>query len=180
MEKEERWVDIVGYEGLYRLSSFGNIFSYRTNKIKKHVLVGGYPVIGLNKPVIGQKIKRVHRLLAEHFLPPPDSPEKNCVHHINHDKADFRLENLMWVTNSENCQSEYDDGCRIGKTQMKGKFGFLNPGSIIIKRIDRLGKSELIYGISEAARMVNGSASHIVKVCKGKLKHHKGYKWEYA
>jgi hypothetical protein len=33
---------------------------------------------------------------------------------------------------------------------------------------------------SEAARVINGSSSHIIEVCKGKLKHYKGYIWKYC
>ncbi len=44
--------------------------------------------------------KKVHRLLAEAFIPNPDN--KPNVDHINRDKFDYRLENLRWVTYQEN------------------------------------------------------------------------------
>lgn len=46
------------------------------------------------------KVRKIHRLLAEHFIPNPDN--KPFVDHINRDKFDYRLENLRWVSFQEN------------------------------------------------------------------------------
>lgn len=47
-----------------------------------------------------QKIFRVHRLVAEIYIPNPEN--KDFVNHKNKDKQDNRVENLEWVTNTEN------------------------------------------------------------------------------
>ena len=47
-----------------------------------------------------QKLFLVHRLLALHFIPNPEN--KPCIDHINGVKDDNRLENLEWVTMTEN------------------------------------------------------------------------------
>jgi hypothetical protein len=97
---EEEWRDINGYEGLYQVSNFGNVKSFPRNGTKggnlKPALVGGYHQVKLYKD---DKRFLVHRLVLQAFLP---TEEKMEVDHINHDKTDNRLENLRWLTRSQN------------------------------------------------------------------------------
>ena len=66
----------------------------------------------------------LHRLLAEAFLPNPEG--HGFVDHLNGDRADNRLENLEWVTRSENERrkfqkknAERDEGIRAWKGDYK-------------------------------------------------------------
>jgi hypothetical protein len=52
-------------------------------------------------------VKTVHRLVAKAFL---DNPQgKREVAHLNHDRADNRVENLQWATRTENMQMSVAD-----------------------------------------------------------------------
>lgn len=57
----------------------------------------GYPMVCIYK-----KRNCVHRLLAETFIPKPDTPERLAVNHKDGVKTNNSLSNLEWVTWSEN------------------------------------------------------------------------------
>ena len=103
----EIWRDIIGYEGLYQVSSLGKVKSLGNHKNRKEKMMRlgvtekGYLVVGLSKNVKIKKFK-VHRLVATAFLPnPKNKPE------VNHkgkrpNKKDNRYFMIEWVTSEEN------------------------------------------------------------------------------
>ena len=110
----EIWVDVNGYVGLYQVSNMGRIKSFI--KLLSIDMVGkirvlspdkfGYIRCGLNKDNKRTTIK-VHRLVAEHFIPNPEGKEQ--VNHKNMIKSDNRVENLEWLTRGENQKHSYDN-----------------------------------------------------------------------
>lgn len=107
MEKEV-WKDIKGYEGKYQASSFGRIKRneiFKFGKIYPKTIMKtrynnmGYKVVNLFK---GQKQKTflVHRLVASTFLFNDD--KLKVVNHKDGIKTNNKIENLEWVTRSEN------------------------------------------------------------------------------
>jgi len=94
----EEWRDVVGYEGLYQISSMGNI--KKGNKILKPSLLStGYRSIQLRKDKL-KKCFTIHRLMGLSFLPNPNN--YSDIDHINRMRSDNRLLNLRWATRSEN------------------------------------------------------------------------------
>ena len=82
----------------YQISSAGRVRGLRGSLIKQMVDPRGYTTVSMT---VGAKVKqlRVHRLVAQAFLPNPDN--KRTVNHRNWDPADNRLENLEWATHRE-------------------------------------------------------------------------------
>lgn len=102
----ERWEDVKGFEGLYVVSDLGRIMRVKTVKGTKAGLIKkpsvsrcGYSITQLCKDGSLYSV-RVHRVVAEAFLPNPDG--KREVNHKNGNKADNRVVNLEWATKSEN------------------------------------------------------------------------------
>lgn len=104
--KDERWKAVVGYEGLYEVSDFGNVRSLNYMKTwKVNVLkpgnCHGYLRVKLSKD--GKtKDFLVHRLVYEAFR--GAIPKGLTVDHVNGDKSDNRLENLQLLTQRDNAR----------------------------------------------------------------------------
>ena len=96
----EEFVDIIGFEGLYKINKNGDIYSVKRNKILKQQIHKGYYFIKLNKNS-KQTTYQMHRLIALYFIP-NDNINKNCVDHINGDKTNNNISNLRWVRKIDN------------------------------------------------------------------------------
>lgn len=109
----ETWKDISGFEGLYKVSDKGRVMSLERVQILKNgnkrtlkskILKAGHYTNGYEFVILrkdGQSFnKSVHRLVANAFLDPIDG--KYYVNHKNCNRTDNLVENLEWVTCSEN------------------------------------------------------------------------------
>lgn len=104
------WRDVKGYEGVYQVSNTGEVkrvayMDAKHNKwvanrvLKKFHNQKGYLFVALCKD--GQDAtKRVHRLVAEAFIPNPDNLEQ--VNHIDCNKQNNTVENLEWCSLQDN------------------------------------------------------------------------------
>jgi hypothetical protein len=96
---QEEYRAILGFEN-YEISNFGNIRNIPTRKILKQSLdSNGYHIVSLYNNGKGNA-KRVHRLIANAFIPNDD--KKAYVDHIDGNKTNNALTNLRWATHSEN------------------------------------------------------------------------------
>lgn len=101
----ELWKDVQGYEGLYKVSNLGNVYSCKRNKLLKKYFpdlglgATGYNLVGLYKDG-KQKMFVVHRLVAQAFI---DNPlNLPVVNHKDGNKRNNTVENLEWCTQKEN------------------------------------------------------------------------------
>ena len=181
----EIWKDIEGYEGLYQVSNLGRVKSLtrkncRSDRFIKLVNTKGYLTAML---CINGKIKhcRVHRLVAEAFIPNPDNLP--CVNH----KSEIKTQNTVWVNEDGTIDPEKSnlEWCTVAYNNVynnRAKKACQKANVKKQKKVKQLTLDEQLITIwvSMAEAEKNGySKACVSKCCQGKLQTHKGFKWEY-
>lgn len=106
MQEDESWVEVPGYEGLYRISTYGRVFSYPRQGAhggfkKAHISTSdGYWYVNLHSVEKGARLWALHILVARAFIGEP--PEKHEVSHEDGDRTNPRLSNLKYRTRKDN------------------------------------------------------------------------------
>jgi hypothetical protein len=123
---QEQWKPIEGFEGLYEVSDLGNIKSLNYNHTIGNVKLlkpvknkGDYFQVTLYKDKI-QFIKKIHRLVAQAFIPNPDN--KPQVNHIDGNKQNNAVSNLEWTTSQENVIHSWENGLSVMTEETKNKI----------------------------------------------------------
>lgn len=162
------WRPVVGFEGQYEVSSCGRVrrcarvvvqdngHTYRVAQKELTQVTAGharvYLGVGLKVARKTSRIKLVHRLVAEAFLPNPEALP--AVNHKNLDKHDNRAGNLEWVSNSANQVHAAKHGRFHGLTNPRARFK-LAPCDVESVREDlRIGRPQWQiaerHGVSQA------------------------------
>lgn len=104
---EEIWKEIDGYNGDYLVSNLGEVKSLKSGIPKilsQNLDVKGYWYVPLSCNGI-RKNQRIHRLVAQAFLPNNDNLDQ--VNHKNLNKDDNTVSNLEWCSSAENIAHYY-------------------------------------------------------------------------
>ena len=187
----EEWRDIAGFPG-YQISSLGRV---RTFWRRKHYPTGygsynyisdtprimsasddgnGYMKVMLYSSDLGHRYcKKVHRLVAEAFL--PQDPRNDTVDHIRsgrEGKLDNSVGNLRWIPRSENIRKAYRDGVCDERIRLSQKP---------IIAVDLWTGDEIYYpSIGIAAYELGLDRSSISHVLIGDSERAGHYTFEYA
>ena len=154
-----------GQETDYSVSTEGEVRKDTTNYILSQSSQQDYKFVGL---IINgkQKRMRVHRMVALTFIDNPDN--KPYVNHINGNRSDNNVENLEWVTPSENTQHAVNTGLfKSGCTRAVIQYN-LNG--------EQMATFE---SATEAARQTGGSQSKITMCCRRQRDSANDYQWRY-
>lgn len=117
----EEWKNIIGYNGKYQISNFGNVKSYKRYKEGKILLPtkdkDGYFQIGLRDENSKRKWYRIHRLVANAFISNPNKFTE--INHKDNNPSNNKVDNLEW------CTIEYNNKYRFthGNGNNKGENG---------------------------------------------------------
>ena len=175
----EDWRDIPGYEGLYQVSSFGNVRSldrvvrsrWGSDMIRRGVLLKqgnrpltGYPFVVLCRDGVNTYYS-VHRLVAASFVENPNQfPE---VNHKDENTLNNYSENLEW------CTSKYNKNYGQRNEKASKKLG------IAIVQMDLNGNIIRTHNSATSCRKLGFTQSSIRKCCIGKTKNYRGFIWKY-
>ena len=172
------WKYVKGYEGMYEVSTSGEIRSVKRPTVYKDGRIGihqgrvlktsinkkGYLRTDLTKEG-KRKSVLIHRVVAETFIPNPEGKEQ--VNHKDGNKLNCHVRNLEWNTNEENILHANENGLRNTKQPKE------------VEQYDKEGNLIATYRSQyNAALAVNGDNHKISLVCRGLRKSHKGFIWK--
>jgi hypothetical protein len=161
------WVGIENSSN-YEVSTDGKVRNKTTKQIlKEYIMPNGYCQITIKEDSQGRFIKRyIHRLVAEAFIQNPEY--KREVNHKDGDKTNNNIENLEWVTSSENQKHRHSIG--ITKTSNR-KIGMFTKEGLLIQNFD---------SVAEACRILKKSSRcNIDNALSGRQDTAYGFIWEY-
>jgi len=184
LQKEnEIFISVVGYEGIYEISSFGRLKRIGAgggarvgHTSRERINKVGYVRYGLSRQ---QKVKHffAHVLVAKSFIPNPDN--KPQVNHINGIRHDNRIENLEWVTASENVRHGFSSNGRKISDYCKKKIIQCQNKPVIGYDINGVAVHHFL-SFKYAAEYFNGKQPAISACVSGRRPTAYGFKWVLA
>lgn len=168
--EDEEWRDIPNWEGYYAISNKGRVktlsrttysddgrkFIIKERLLSLRFTLSGYLETYLCKAGQTSRSYAVHRLVAQAFIPNPNSYPQ--VNHIDGNKTNNCVENLEWVTSKMNIQHAHNLG-------LSNK---LNSADVNAYPVRCLNNGKTYRSIVEATKDLNIS-HHVVRTSIGEL-----------
>ena len=170
------WKPVKNYEGLYEVSNFGEVKSLerldsRGRKVKEKLLSPikdgkGYLQVDLYKNGI-RKPSKINRLVWQTFV--GEIPPKWDVNHLDENKENNHLENL------DACS--HGDNMNWGTGNSRRAAAMSKP----VEAIDKItGRVIFTFPSTAEAGRQGFDQGTVAKCCRGELKSHKGFIWQYV
>lgn len=171
--------DHVKFADKYLVTRSGDIVSLHfintiiPKKLKPN-RVGDY--LGVN---INGKVRTIHRIVAQAFIPNPDN--KPHVNHKDGNKHNNHADNLEWCTRSENQLHAYRV---LGVKNVKSNLGNFYGSSFNARRVRQLAKDRQLIREFDCVRRAKNelgiSETSISNCLSGRSKTAGGFIWEYV
>ena len=155
----EIWKSLEGFDFDYQVSNFGNVKNNDSGNIltpsptKKNYLRVCLKYQGKHKTF------KVHRLVAQAFIPNPNN--YNEINHINRNRADNRVENLEWTTHVKNMLGAYKKGKRNIRYKGTGVALYINGKKIKEYKSISLASEETKISSHVIRYLINPKNKHI-------------------
>lgn len=170
----EQWKPVINFEENYSVSSLGKVRRETLTRgfgsmaaigrvMQQKKCTNGYRTVSLYPRSGKQKQLLVHRLVALAFVPNPEN--KPQVNHKNGIKHDNRIENLEWMTCSDNLKHAYESGLARGKSGESNPMAKLNRDTAeAVRALHGLG-----WNKSKIARALRIDTSRVLKIVRNEI-----------
>lgn len=164
---------------LYEINERGEIRNVKSKKpVKGYIEKNGYVRVRFENKCLGKVVRTtVHRLVAEAFLPNPNNlPE---VNHKDSNRQNNNVENLEWVTHSDNMKHSYNKGINQQplRDHSRETRKPVTNGEQTFESISTAGKWLVSQGLSKTT---HSAIAGISSVCRGRRRTLGGYEWKFV
>lgn len=172
---KEIWKKINGYNERYEISNLGRVKSYAQNKLGK-IQTGclqhkGYLAVTLYDGDGNRKTHKIHRLVAEAFIPNPNNFPQ--INHKDENKENNCVDNLEWCTNGYNARY----GTKSKRAGLSNRC-HKNTSKEVFS-VDIEGNVNSYSSVGEAERITGLPHSNIIRTLKKRTKACGKRKWYY-
>ncbi len=168
----------------YKVSNYGYLINMKGQKLKTGKATGGYLIVFPYKD--GKRYcKKLHRLVAEAFVPNPDALPQ--VNHKDEDVTNNKADNLEWCTAKYNSnygtRNERIKRRNTGRKHTEIAIDNMRQNNTRKKQVCQYtldGKLVKVWDSMMDAEREGFSQAKISLCCNGKRKTSNGFRWEYT